>query len=117
MNIKTFRFKESETFKIKEIKGHGGAPGSGNVKGEMSRRKVVGCCGVGSQRVLITVLPAATMGLTAGPCLVLALKAAGHGVQHRDIHGTPWTAWIGQYYRSGTVLPGCHGFADCFDRK
>lgn len=49
MNIKTFRFKESVTFfkkKKKENKGYGGAPGSGNVKGEVSLRKDTGCVGI-----------------------------------------------------------------------
>lgn len=45
MNIKTFRFKESVTFK-KENKGYGGARGSGNVKGEVSLRKDTGCVGI-----------------------------------------------------------------------
>lgn len=48
MNIKTFRFKESVTFKKKkkENKGSGGAPGSGSVKGEVSLRKEMGCVGI-----------------------------------------------------------------------
>lgn len=49
MNIKTFRFKESVTFEKKEDKGYGGAPGSGNVKGEVSLREDTGC---GSRRAL-----------------------------------------------------------------
>lgn len=34
------------TFLKKENKGYGGAPGSGNVKGEESLRKNMGCVGI-----------------------------------------------------------------------
>lgn len=123
--LKLSVLRKVRLLKIKEIKGYGGAPGSGNVKREMSRRKVVGCRGVGSQQVIVAAHHCVASGdkgtysrslSCAGPkgCWTRGTaqrhmtdtwdsmdRHTVHWTPWTDLHGTPWTAWI------GTVLQFC----------
>lgn len=126
MNIKTFRFKESVTFKKKKkrkIKDLGELLAVAVSRGKCHWEK--------KWAVLASRLTASASGcsslvcrrkrqrgdLRPSPCSSCPSEAARHREQCGDTYGTPWTAWIGQYYSSGTGLPVCHGFADCSDRK
>lgn len=93
----------------KENKGYGGAPDSGNVKGDVSLRKI--------WAVLASRLTASASGCSSlackgdprpSPCSSYPSEAAGHRDQSGDTHGTPWTAWIGtvlQFWDSTSCLP------------
>lgn len=122
MNIKTFRFKESVTFEKRKIKDMGELLAVAMSRGKCHWQKI--------RAVLASRLTASASGcsslacrhkrqggLRPSPCSSCPSEATRHREHCGDTYGTPWTAWIGRYYSSGTGLPVCHGFADCSDRK